>query len=68
MSTFIGLLRAINLGSHNKVSMPDLKAWLVELGMKNPQSVVQSGNLVFGSAPARRRHSRRRSSGRRRSS
>ena len=51
MATFIGLLRAINLGSHNKVSMTDLKAWLVDLGMKNPQSVVQSGNLVFESTP-----------------
>lgn len=51
MATFIGLLRAINLGSHNKVSMTDLKALLAELGMKNPQSVVQSGNLVFESGP-----------------
>lgn len=51
MATFVGLLRAINLGSHNKVSMTDLKALLAELGMKNPQSVVQSGNLVFESGP-----------------
>ena len=50
MATFIGLLRAINLGSHNKVSMPDLKAWLAGLGMKNPQSVLQSGNLIFEAA------------------
>ncbi len=51
MATHIGLLRAINLGSHNKVSMSDLKALLADLGLKNPQSILQSGNLVFGSAP-----------------
>ena len=51
MATYIGLLRAINLGSHNKVSMSDLKALLADLGMKNPQSVLQSGNLVFESTP-----------------
>jgi uncharacterized protein (DUF1697 family) len=49
MATYIALLRAVNLGSHNKVAMADLRAWLTELDMKNPQSVVQSGNLVFES-------------------
>ena len=46
------MLPAITLGSHNKVSMADLKALLAGLGMKNPQSLLQSGNLVFAS-PAR---------------
>ena len=49
MPTFIALLRAVNLGSHNKVSMADLRAMLADLGMKNPQSLLQSGNLVFES-------------------
>ena len=49
MVTYIGLLRAINLGAHNKVSMADLKALLAELGMKNPHSLLQSGNLIFES-------------------
>lgn len=49
MATYVGLLRAINLGSHNKVSMADLKALLSDLGMKHPQSILQSGNLVFES-------------------
>lgn len=48
-ATYIGLLRAINLGSHNKVSMADLKALLAGLGLQNPQSLLQSGNLVFES-------------------
>ena len=47
MAIYVGLLRAINLGSHNKVSMADLCELLAELGMKNPQSLLQSGNLVF---------------------
>lgn len=49
MATYIALLRAVNLGSHNKVSMADLKTLRAELGMKNPQSLLQSGNLVFES-------------------
>jgi uncharacterized protein (DUF1697 family) len=49
MAIYAGLLRAINLGSHNKVSMADLKTLLSDLGMKNPQSILQSGNLVFES-------------------
>ncbi len=47
MATFIGLLRAINLGSHNKVSMAGLRDLLAGLGMKNPQTLLQSGNVVF---------------------
>ena len=47
MATYLALLRAVNLGSHNKVSMADLKTLLAELGMANPQSLLQSGNLVF---------------------
>jgi len=49
MATYLALLRAVNLGSHNKVSMADLKTLLAELGMANPQSLLQSGNLVFES-------------------
>jgi uncharacterized protein (DUF1697 family) len=49
VATYVALLRAVNLGAHNKVSMADLKALLADLGMKNPQSLLQSGNLVFES-------------------
>jgi len=45
--THIALLRAINLGSHNKVSMSDLRELLAKLGLKDGQSLLQSGNLVF---------------------
>jgi uncharacterized protein (DUF1697 family) len=45
--TYIALLRAINLGSHNKVSMADLRGLLASLGLEEPQSLLLSGNLVF---------------------
>jgi len=48
MKLHIALLRAINLPSHNQVSMADLRALLSRLGMQDPQSLLQSGNLVFG--------------------
>ncbi len=49
MTTWVVLLRAINLGSHNKVPMPALRAALSEAGFQGVRSYVQSGNLVFRS-------------------
>lgn len=49
MPTFIALLRAVNLGQHNKVAMADLRGLLDELGMEDPRTLLQSGNLVFRS-------------------
>ena len=48
MPTFIALLRAVNLGAHNKVGMRALCALVGELGFSEPRSLLQSGNLVFG--------------------
>ena len=45
--TYIALLRAINIGSHNKIAMSDLRELLLSLGMQDPQSLLISGNLVF---------------------
>src|SRR5262245_5570965 len=47
MTIHIGLLRAINLAGLNKVGMADLRALLVELGLKDGQTLLQSGNVVF---------------------
>jgi len=49
MAAFIALLRAVNLPGHNKVGMADLRALLEKLGFEEPRSLLQSGNLVFGS-------------------
>jgi len=43
----IALLRAINLGGHNAVSMSDLREFLTRLGFGDVQTVLQTGNLVF---------------------
>jgi uncharacterized protein (DUF1697 family) len=46
------LLRGINVGANNRVSMPELRAHLGELGYGDVQTVVQSGNIVVDSAAA----------------
>jgi uncharacterized protein (DUF1697 family) len=48
-TTHIGLLRGINVGGHRQVGMTNLRDFLTELGFENVRSVLQSGNLVFGS-------------------
>ncbi len=47
LMTYIGLLRAVNLGARNKVTMSDLCKLLDELGMQDARSLMQSGNVVF---------------------
>ena len=51
MTVHIALLRAVNLGSHKKVSMADLRAMVTDLGFENVQTLLQSGNVVFESKP-----------------
>jgi uncharacterized protein (DUF1697 family) len=50
MTIHIGLLRAVNLGGHNKIGMADLRELLVGLGMQDVRTLMQSGNLVFRDA------------------
>lgn len=47
MSRYIVLLRGINVGSSRKVPMAELKVLCETLGLKNLQTYIQSGNLVF---------------------
>jgi uncharacterized protein (DUF1697 family) len=49
MTTYIALLRAVNLAGRNRVAMADLRKLLDGLGMREVRSLLQSGNLVFGS-------------------
>jgi len=49
MTTYIALLRAVNLGPHNKIGMSDLRQLLTALGMQGVQTLLQSGNAVFQS-------------------
>jgi len=45
----VALLRGINIGSRQRVSMPDLRALMEELGHTDVETLVQSGNVVFTS-------------------
>lgn len=48
-STFIALLRGINVGGHNKLPMRELRELCGEIGWREVQTYVQSGNVVFQS-------------------
>jgi uncharacterized protein (DUF1697 family) len=50
MTTYVGVLRAINLGSHNKIAMSDLRGMLEKIGLEDPKTLILSGNIVFRSA------------------
>jgi uncharacterized protein (DUF1697 family) len=45
--TYVALLRGVNLGPRNKVSMADLRALFGTLGCEDVTTYVQSGNVVF---------------------
>ena len=56
LTTYVAVLRAINLGAHNRIAMANLKQMLIALGYGNPQTLLVSGNAVFtapGSSSAR---------------
>ena len=50
MSTYVALLRGINLGGHNRINMGRLRELLADLGHADVQTYVQSGNVVFQSS------------------
>jgi len=45
----IALLRGINLGARNRVSMPELRELLEGLGHEDVKTLLQSGNVVLTS-------------------
>jgi len=47
MPVVISLLRAVNVGGHNQIKMDALRALYESLKLRNPQTYVQSGNVVF---------------------
>jgi len=46
---YIALLRGINVGGNNKVSMSQLKACFVKAGFRNTRTYINSGNVIFES-------------------
>jgi uncharacterized protein (DUF1697 family) len=47
MTTFIALLRAVNVGGQNRIPMAELRRQLSAIGLNDVQTYVQSGNIVF---------------------
>jgi len=47
MTSYIALLRGVNVGGHRKVAMSDLRELMDQLGFVGARSLLQSGNLVF---------------------
>lgn len=50
MTTYVALLRGINVGGKHRVKMADLKLLLEECGYSDIQTYIQSGNAVFRSS------------------
>ncbi len=47
MKTYIALLRGINVGGKNKISMALLKTAFEEIGFSNVSTYINSGNVIF---------------------
>jgi uncharacterized protein (DUF1697 family) len=50
MTTFVALLRGINVSGKNKVAMAELRALVESLGYERVQTYIQSGNVVLASS------------------
>lgn len=50
MNRHVALLRAVNLGPHNKVAMVDLCRVFADAGMRDAKALLQTGNVLFTSA------------------
>jgi uncharacterized protein (DUF1697 family) len=53
MTTYVALLRGINVGGNNRVSMPDLRRVVGSLGYDDVVTYINSGNVVFEAAQDR---------------
>lgn len=52
MTRYIALLRGINISGKNKISMPELKAALIQKGFSEVSTYLNSGNIIFSDAEA----------------
>lgn len=51
-NVFVALLRGVNVGGKNNLSMSSLKANLVRAGFQNVTTYINSGNVIFTSSEA----------------
>ena len=52
MPTYVALLRGVNVGGKNKVSMRALRELVESMGHRDVNTYIQSGNVVFTTAKA----------------
>ena len=50
MNQYVALLRGINVGGKNLIKMTDLRVCFEDLGFKDVQTYIQSGNVLFRAA------------------
>jgi uncharacterized protein (DUF1697 family) len=50
VSTYVALLRGVNVGGKNKLPMAQLREHFVSLGYGNVRTLIQSGNVIFESS------------------
>ena len=51
-STYVALLRGINVGGRNRLPMGDLKRMFKDAGCLSVRTYIQSGNVIFVSTPS----------------
>lgn len=49
MTTYVALLRAVNVGKTNSLKMADLRELCESLGLSKVKTYIQSGNIIFQS-------------------
>lgn len=54
MTSYVALLRGVNLMGGTTLRMADLKAIAEELGLERPRTFIASGNLLFSSSKRER--------------
>ena len=47
MTSYVALLRGINVGGHRRIAMADLRALFEDLGLGETRTHIQSGNVLF---------------------
>jgi uncharacterized protein (DUF1697 family) len=47
MTSYVALLRGVNVGGNKMVAMADLRDMLTKLGFEDAKTLLQSGNAVF---------------------
>ncbi|MDZ7659093.1 DUF1697 domain-containing protein [Fodinibius sp.] len=56
LTTYIALLRGINVGGHRPLKMDELREMFLRMGFENISTYIQSGNVIFNT-PSQDEHS-----------